>query len=101
MLYWAILIMILLWGLFFDRYSFYHRYKVSREFKKMEMSNNRITAQNDSLKQKNYLLKTSPDAVEKIAREKLGHIKPGEKVYRFITTEDDSLNDTHKKKHKH
>jgi cell division protein FtsB len=64
--------------------------------KRMKSLEQKIT----ELERENMLLKTEIDmlrsdhfAVEKIAREKYGYIRPGEKVYRIITLPKDEKSD--------
>ena len=43
-----------------------------------------LEANNKKLQQEQHLLETDPEYVEKVGREKMGLIRPGEKVYKMI-----------------
>ena len=48
----------------------------------------RLEAINDSLRQVMWLLENDPDFLEKVARERYGMAKPGERVYRLHESRD-------------
>ncbi|MGE5397967.1 MAG: FtsB family cell division protein [Chitinophagales bacterium] len=54
-------------------------WKINREIQAMELKKSQLRSQNDQYIEKIQALK-SKDMVEKMAREELGMIKPGEKV---------------------
>jgi cell division protein FtsB len=87
---WGIIILILLMVLFLGRNSFLKvilKYKEAANLqKKVEL----LQVENEKLRAENHELKTNPDVIEKIARERLGYQKEGEKVYRFLKPEDES-----------
>jgi len=60
--------------------------------KKIKTLEKRITVikkENEELSRKIRALKNDPFEIEKIAREKFGYLKPGEKVYRLIRIPDE------------
>lgn len=88
--YWLILLIFLLSTLVISRYSFFKVHQAQKEIKLLQAKVDTLAVKNKRLKMENLELKTSPLAVEKIAREQLGYQKTGEKVYRFLppATED-------------
>ena len=54
-----------------------------KELQKIEQNNKSLEQENESLKEYSYLLKNDTHYIEKIAREELGLLKPGEVVYFF------------------
>jgi len=69
---------------FISRNSFLATYKSHHELKKMQKQVEQIQKKNRELNAVNRRLAQDPKEVEKIAREKMGMQKQGEKVYRFI-----------------
>ncbi|OZC02673.1 FtsB family cell division protein [Rubricoccus marinus] len=75
-----------LWVAFLDSHSLVRRALYARDL-------GRIEAENESLRQENAELQAAIDAdlddatVEKVAREQYGMRRPGETVYRVVTTE--------------
>ena len=61
------------------------RHRIERLEKKIDV----LKAENTALQSKISKLKTDPFEIEKIARERYGYIRPGDKVYRFITLPDE------------
>jgi cell division protein FtsB len=62
-------------------------YRFEQEQVKMKDANGGLKKQNDLLRQEIKALKSDPYAIEKIAREKLNLAKPGDRVYRIVTTQ--------------
>jgi cell division protein FtsB len=62
-------------------------YRFEQEQVKMKKTNNGLKKQNELLHQEIDALKSDPYAIEKIAREKLNLAKPGDKVYRIVSTQ--------------
>ncbi|MBI3014022.1 MAG: septum formation initiator family protein [Candidatus Tectomicrobia bacterium] len=62
----------------------YGVYQLGKKNKVMKDQIARIEAENRSLRVLIESLRNDPHAVEKIAREELGLVKPGEKVYVFV-----------------
>ena len=62
-------------------------YRFEQEQVKMKEANVGLKKQNDLLRQEIKALKSDPYAIEKIAREKLNLAKPGDKVYRIVSTQ--------------
>jgi cell division protein FtsB len=42
-----------------------------------------LEAKNKKLIQEKHLLETDPEYIEKVGREKMGLVRPGEKIYKF------------------
>jgi len=53
----------------------------------MKKENEELRKKNDFLKEEILSLKTDPYTIEKIAREKLNLAKPGDKIYRIVSTQ--------------
>jgi cell division protein FtsB len=64
-----------------------------KRMKSLELKINELERENLLLKAEIDMLRSDNFAVEKIAREKYGYIKPGEKVYRIITLPQDEKSD--------
>ena len=62
-------------------------YRFEQEQVKMKEANVGLKKQNDLLRQEIKALKSDPYAIEKIAREKLNLAKPGDQVYRIVSTQ--------------
>jgi cell division protein FtsB len=62
-------------------------YRFEQEQVKMKEANGGLKQQNDLLRQEITALKSDPYAIEKIAREKLNLAKPGDQVYRIVSTQ--------------
>ncbi|RKZ07186.1 hypothetical protein DRQ05_03535 [bacterium] len=60
-----------------------------RRIEKLEKKIADLKAENEALNKKIAKLKSDPFEVEKVARERYGYIRPGDKVYRFITLPND------------
>ena len=61
-------------------------YRFEQEQVKMKEGNEGLRRQNDLLRQDIASLKSDPYAIEKIAREKLNLAKPGDQIYRIVST---------------
>jgi len=84
-IYWSLLIFLLLWVLVLDSNSFVGRHRKASKLNRMKVELNDIIAKNDSLRHEIKELQTNPEAAEKVGRERYGLIKPGEKIFRFIS----------------
>ncbi len=62
-------------------------YRFEQEQVKMKEANGGLKQQNDLLRQEIAALKSDPYAIEKIAREKLNLVKPGDQIYRIVSTQ--------------
>jgi cell division protein FtsB len=62
-------------------------YRFEQEQVKMKEANGGLNEQNDLLRQEIAALKSDPYAIEKIAREKLNLAKPGDQIYRIVSTQ--------------
>ena len=61
-------------------------YRFEQEQVKMKEENEELRLRNNLLRQNILALKSDPYAIEKIAREKLNLAKPGDQVYRIVST---------------
>jgi cell division protein FtsB len=62
-------------------------YRFEQEQVKMKEANGGLKHQNDLLRQEIVALKSEPYEIEKIAREKLNLAKPGDQIYRIVSTQ--------------
>ncbi|NLK50735.1 MAG: septum formation initiator family protein [Candidatus Cloacimonetes bacterium] len=87
LLFYAAMLFLLSWILLWGDNSFLNTWNIGRRVEALEKEMKELKAQNEELKQENERLKTDPMAAEKVAREKFGFTKEGEKVFRFVTPE--------------
>ncbi len=59
-------------------------YRVEGELSKLQNDNDKLKIENNHLRLEIKELKTDPLAIEKVAREKLNLVKPGELIYRIV-----------------
>lgn len=64
-------------------------YKEEQE--KLRASNATLARENKQLAEEIHELKTDPFAIEKIAREKLNLVRPGETVYQLVREKNETL----------
>ena len=62
-------------------------YRFEQEQVKMKEANGGLKQENDLLRQEIVALKSEPYEIEKIAREKLNLAKPGDQIYRIVSTQ--------------
>ncbi len=67
----------------FSRHGYLRRRELARENQRLQQELEDMRAENARLREELSRL-DDPEAVEKLAREKLGLVKEGEKVYRFV-----------------
>ncbi len=68
----------------FGDYGLYQYYKLSQERNRLRAEVKRLENEAEELKKiKQLLLKEDPDYIQRIAREKFGLVKPGEKIYKL------------------
>lgn len=72
-----------IWFLFFDTYSLWTRYQLSRKKQHLIEKTAEFNAKAEELEHKIHEIKTNEKLIEKIAREEYGMRKPGEKVYKI------------------
>ena len=65
-------------------------YHLEQEQLKMKQENEGLRAMNEKFRQEINALKSDPYEIEKIAREKLNMIKPGDQVYNIVQTKNSS-----------
>lgn len=75
----------LVWCFFiaFGERGIWHLWRLSREKRALDDRNFLLRRENDSLREKIERLRRDDAYLEKIAREELGLVRPGEIVYRF------------------
>ncbi len=61
-------------------------YHLEQEQYKMKNENSDLRIRNDNLRSEIVALKSDPYEIEKIAREKLNLVKPGDQVYHIVQT---------------
>lgn len=76
-------IILILLVLTFSKQGFYEYYVNKKTLYELEMKIDSLKKVNDSLSVEIELLKSNPEKIEKVAREKYGMIKPGEKIYKI------------------
>ena len=62
-------------------------YRFEQEQVKIKEENEGLRRQNNLLKEEIISLKSDPYTIEKISREKLNLAKPGDQVYRIVSTQ--------------
>lgn len=67
----------------FSRHGYLRRHELARESERLQFELQELRAENVRLREELSRL-DDPEAIEKLAREKLGLVKEGEKVYRFV-----------------
>jgi len=67
----------------FSRHGYLRRHELARENERLRLELQEMRAENVRLREELSRL-DDPEAVEKLAREELGLVKEGEKVYRFV-----------------
>lgn len=72
----------------FSRHGHLRRRELTRENERLRLELKELRAENARLREELTRL-DDPRAVEKLAREKLGLVKEGEKVYRFLEKDED------------
>jgi len=81
---WALAIIVsigFLWSAIFGPQGILSLFSQRGDSERLEAENARILKENQDLRKEIYLLRTSPDHIQKTAREELGYIRKGEKVY--------------------
>jgi cell division protein FtsB len=76
----------------FSRHGYLRRRELARENERLRQELEELRAENAVLHEELSRL-DDPAAVEKLAREKLGLVKEGEKVYRFVEKDEKAGND--------
>jgi cell division protein FtsB len=62
-----------------------HLWRLRGEKSRLDEQNYRLQKENESLRQRIYSLRNDDEYLEKVAREELDMVRPGEVVYRFQT----------------
>ena len=78
----VLLLVIYIYG--FGNYGLYQYYQLHKEEKSLQTELAKLELESKQLeKEKQLLQKQDPDYLERIAREKFGLVKPGEKIYKL------------------
>jgi cell division protein FtsB len=78
-----IILLLFLLVLTFSDQGFYDHYLYRKNLKDLQTTIDSLKRVNDSLSIEIELLKSNPEKIEKVAREKYGLIKPAEKIYKI------------------
>lgn len=79
--------LLIIFTLVFTEKGFYTNYKLNQEKEALKITLDSLKRINDSLRTEIELLKSDDFKIEKVAREKYGMVREGEKIYK-IETED-------------
>jgi len=77
----AVLACVLLWSAFSGPQGAVEFLRLRGSLRQLEAENRVLLLQNQALEKEVYLLRNSPDYLEKVAREEYGYAHEGEKVY--------------------
>ncbi|MCB5247967.1 MAG: septum formation initiator family protein [Candidatus Cloacimonetes bacterium] len=91
-IYLALFLFLLSWIAFWGNNSFYKKWRLQQKTRKTETQVQSLSAQNDSLKQENYRLKTDPEERQRSLRAEQGIYADDETAYIFKPAQGDSLN---------
>ncbi len=83
-LFWALVLCLsaaFLWSAFSGSRGIFSLVEQRENTQRIDQENRKILEQNQRLKKEIYLLQTSPSYLRKVAREELGYIAEGEKIY--------------------
>jgi cell division protein FtsB len=86
-----VLAALLVYVFVFSRHGYLRRRELARENRRLQQELAEMRAENARLREELSRL-DDPEAVEKLAREKLGLVKEGDKVYRFVEKDKKSGN---------
>jgi cell division protein FtsB len=87
-LYWIIFFSIIIYTFFFTRYNLLSCYQTRKTNKLLKEEYQSLKINNEELKKQIEDLKNNPEAWERIAREKYGMQKKGEKIIIFRRDEE-------------
>jgi len=73
----------LLLSLLFGEMGLLKFIKMKQTYAKIQRENHTLKEENEKLGRKIRMLKTDPDVIEQIARDRLGFAKEGELIYEF------------------
>lgn len=73
----------LLFSLIFSDLGLLKYYSMKKDHNRLSHEISQLDSSNKSMREEVTKLKTDPDYIESIARDKLGLVKEGEKVYKF------------------
>ncbi len=87
-LYWVIVISIIVYTFFFTRYNLLNYYQTQRSNRLLKEELQSLKINNEELKSQIEELRNDPEAWERIAREKYGMKKEGERIIIFRREDD-------------
>ena len=79
----------------FGDYGVYRMWKQRKEIAELQRTIEALQLEQEGLKQEIYLLENDPEYIEKIAREKHGMIKEGEKIYKIVRSQKEEPREEH------
>jgi len=79
----AFFVLLMLTALFHDE-GIFTTFKLQDQMTEMKKNNMALSEKNSKIRKEIEALKSNPLAIEKIAREKLNLVKPGETVYQIV-----------------
>ena len=84
LVFYAAMLFVVSWILLWGEHSFVRTWNMGHKVQALQKEMQELQTINEELKLENQRLKSDPRAAEKVAREKFGLTKEGEKVFRFI-----------------
>jgi len=82
--YWGLVLcmcLCFLWSAFSGSQGIFSFFEQKEKIKRIDAENREIIMQNQDIKKEIYLLKTSPSFIKKTAREELGYVEAGDRLY--------------------
>ena len=83
-LYWGLCVVIVIFVLIGARFNLINYWQTKNDNRRLKQNLERISQHNETLKIQINELKNNPEALERVAREKHGMQKKGERVIHFI-----------------
>ena len=68
----------------FNKEGLLSAFEFEKDLMALQVKNSRLAEENRYIKNEINALKNNPSEIEKVAREKLNLVKPGDKVFQFI-----------------
>jgi cell division protein FtsB len=82
--YWGLVLcmcLCFLWSAFSGSQGIFSFVEQKKKIERIDAENRKIILQNQEIKKDIYLLKTSPSFIKKTAREELGYVEAGDRLY--------------------